>query len=557
MKYITLVSLILISFNLNAQVPVLVKDISPGAPPSMIGPSIAYHGNLIFTVSPGVLYTTTTQLWISDGTSSGTQFLKQFAPWGWNQFCFTLLNDKLYFAASDSTHGEELWVTDGTVAGTQMVLDIFPGGWGGFYGFDIAGVNKFATLGGKLYFVANDSLHGSELWVSDGTAAGTTMVLDINPAPTASGAQGEVVSANGKLYFPADDGVHGVEMWTSDGTAAGTHLVKDLDLIGNDTSTIGNLIVFNNNIYFTENMYYPYDSIYTPRPSRNFCVTDGTVGGTYILDTALGNTVDYAVLGSNLYFVGSGRLWVTDGTASGTRVVKTSLSSTCMPGASSPLLPNSITALNNKLYFYNGGPSSSYQSQIWVSDGTPAGTEKLLVPDSNTTSEVVTYHIIDAKGNLFFVGWDNSNNQWNLWKSDGTAGGTGIVPYSSAKPHFNFIDCDHGLGTMTLVDSVLYFGIEYDSTIGFELYKLAVNVGVPETRISINNFDIYPNPAENKITIASSYPIANVVINNLLGQVVYIQQHNSDKVQIDVSNLPAGIYLIRVNGSEVRKFLKE
>ena len=39
----------------------------------------------------------------------------------------------------------------------------------------------------------------------------------------------QMTSVNGTLYFTANDGVDGVELWKSDGTAAGTNLVKDLN----------------------------------------------------------------------------------------------------------------------------------------------------------------------------------------------------------------------------------------------------------------------------------------------------------------------------------------
>ena len=66
-----------------------------------------------------------------------------------------------------------------------------------------------------------------ELWKSDGTAAGTVMVKDINPG-SGNSAPLSLTNVNGKLYFAANDGADGDELWKSDGTAAGTLMVKDI-----------------------------------------------------------------------------------------------------------------------------------------------------------------------------------------------------------------------------------------------------------------------------------------------------------------------------------------
>jgi ELWxxDGT repeat protein len=79
-----------------------------------------------------------------------------------------------YFMGSDGTYGWELWKTDGTAAGTMMVKDINPGAGDGF-------LSPFTVLNSALYFSATDGVTGYELWKTDGTAAGTVMVKDINP----------------------------------------------------------------------------------------------------------------------------------------------------------------------------------------------------------------------------------------------------------------------------------------------------------------------------------------------------------------------------------------
>src|SRR5205823_14267370 len=78
------------------------------------------------------------------------------------------------------------------------------------------------TVGGFLYFDADDGAHGYELWRTDGTAAGTAMVADVNPGPGGSDAR-DFAAAGDKLFFLADDGTNQRQLYVTDGTAAGTH----------------------------------------------------------------------------------------------------------------------------------------------------------------------------------------------------------------------------------------------------------------------------------------------------------------------------------------------
>ena len=103
----------------------------------------------------------------------------------------TPMNGKVYFSGYDATNGRELFETDGTLAGTTLVKDINPGGGSSYptvgYG---AGLDQFAVLGGKLYFGANDGTNGHQLWTTDGTSARTTIVDEINPGSVGTNGQG-------------------------------------------------------------------------------------------------------------------------------------------------------------------------------------------------------------------------------------------------------------------------------------------------------------------------------------------------------------------------------
>ncbi|MBZ4416100.1 ELWxxDGT repeat protein [Myxococcus sp. RHSTA-1-4] len=148
-------------------------------------------------------------LYTSDGTPGTATLL-----FAWGRVStprhFTSYAGRLYFAAEENIgdpdgRGVELWVSDGTPAGTGRLVDIFPGE-------ENSGPRELNVFEGLLYFTADDGVHGRELWVSDGTAAGTRLARDIRPGPDGSSPYGLMVASR-KLYFAADDGEHGREPW--------------------------------------------------------------------------------------------------------------------------------------------------------------------------------------------------------------------------------------------------------------------------------------------------------------------------------------------------------
>ncbi len=81
--------------------------------------------------------------------------------------------------------------------------------------------------------------------------------------------------------------------------------------------------------------------------------------------------------------------------------------------------------------------------------------------------------------------------------------------------------------------------------------------GVPNTQVPVIHYDIYPNPATTSLTISSSNRINNVTITDLLGQIVSNGMYNSENVEVNVADLPPGVYLVKINDTVVRKFVKQ
>ena len=84
---------------------------------------------------------------------------------------------------------------------------------------------------------------------------------------------------------------------------------------------------------------------------------------------------------------------------------------------------------------------------------------------------------------------------------------------------------------------------------------------VTSTRISTlapnSTISIYPNPTQNVLNIAADEVITDVIVTNLVGQAVLNVQYNSRQVQVNIAALPPGIYLLKINGAVMRKFVKE
>ncbi len=472
------------------------------------------------------------ELWKSDGTAAGTTMLKDINPgeassWPHN---FVNFEGQLAFVANDGTHGLELWKSDGTAAGTVMVMDLFEGStsaapenlkvlpasvFGGLSKLFLTAYtstkdapvvvwtqltaqttviegelvipsedsypNRLFTLGQKLfffdssgewgnqlwesdatmegtkvfidlapnsgcfepifflpdsqvnevrYFVGEDIAHGMELWRTDGTVEGTKLIKDINPGSASSFpeflAQTDRQLSDGRYIFAADDGVNGKELWVTDLTEAGTILLKDTESGSNSGASIDSSL---NPLGGGRFLF----AMTTPTYGREPWVTDGTTAGTYLLkdiyagvgDSLGGEGPFFQVTPGKWIFSGNTsangqELWITDGTTAGTLLLKD-----IYAGAGSGM-PRGFTPVNGKWIFT--ASTAANGQELWITDGTAAGTFMVKELYAGNTGGVYMDLFRSDSSHTFvlFLGRTAANGI-ELWRSDGTASGTVIV----------------------------------------------------------------------------------------------------------------------------------
>lgn len=94
----------------------------------------------------------------------------------------------------------------------------------------------------------------------------------------------------------------------------------------------------------------------------------------------------------------------------------------------------------------------------------------------------------------------------------------------------------------------------------FPGYGQALDFNLAVGSLSSPDFDarslsVYPVPAKTALTIAYNEAIGSVQVYNQVGQEVYAGHGLGSKVDLDVSNFAAGVYIIRLsNGKQAKTF---
>lgn len=404
--------------------PYMVKDINPNGDAGLWSLT-AWQRKLYFQA------TTPHKkgLWTSDGTAQGTLHVKNLSLNLNTSFLKT--GRYLYFAADDGVHGTEPWLSDGTRDGTRLVTQLTPNK-------RPSGINFMGHLGSVAFFSAlmdRYEPYFSEFGRTDGTAGGTRALTYLN--------LGNGISVGNTFFFSANDHYFpdfSWELWKSDGTPRGTKKVKDIGYNGLTISAAmfghGGLVWF---------------LVTDDAGTYGLWRSDGTEQGTEMVK-AIGTSVTYplpfAQVPGGVFFLfrvgvnGPFELWYSDHTAEGTIKIH-DINSSNIPA---------LLAVGNTLYY--AAQDGTLKWNLWKSDGTAQGTVK--VADTNIMSGLVNM------GNTLYFDNQDETGDMELWQSDGTPEGTHIVAdinlHGSSEPQW-----------LTRVGKTLFFSAD-DGKHGRELW---------------------------------------------------------------------------------------
>ncbi len=520
----------------------MVKDIYPGATSSNVSYITRFNDKVVFQATAND--DDGAEVWISDGTEEGTYMIMDINLIGSSEPAgFTQLNEKIFiFAARDyesEVYGDEpqrwLWISDGTEEGTRLLKDCnvkYPG--------QITSNDDvhFMRVGRKVFFKADtkDNQYGEELWVTDGTEAGTLMLADINKK-VANEATGATAGAqldwftnfkNQKLFFTAYSDEYGNEPWVSDGTPEGTYMIADLTEGFEDNGNPRGHGAFTPRVYDD----YVYFRGFHPNYGLELFRTDFTREGTYMV----------ADLNTNP---------TANGTANGSPDLFCEFDGVLFMKASTGSDPASTNPVN-------------YGLELFYSNGTEGGTK--MQSDLNPgVGPNAAWEGIVISGSFYFRAQDQtppagSSQFWELFSMDS----------KDEFPH-KVVDLGEGrdfVHSLRNVDGDLFFTSDIIKSLfkyhyrkpGYDPVKdkeeMDPDFGDGPSGISTPGLQekaaisFYPNPARDVINIVSDCKIKGYIITDLTGRSMVSHKGSEAVISLSGLNLSKGTYILSIENEK-------
>jgi ELWxxDGT repeat protein len=312
-----------------------------------------------------------------------------------------------------------------TVRGTQVFKSVVPD-------LQTQFGNELVTFNGFVYFEANDDVHGNELWRTDGTNAGTSLVSDIYPGlPNTNSNPHRLTVVGDRLYFNAyNETTQSPEtVYYIDAVAPTTvKLAKAIPVGGGSPITaIGSLFGAPNGRAVMGrlaegNGYY---AVYAAPPgSDTFAkISAGaeSIGIVNVFSPAAtaGGWTYYNRGNVNVSPGQGGELWRTNGSV-------TESVADIYPGNTGSS-PSAFVATGNKVYFT--ADDGSHGRELWVTDPANKADTHIVhehVPGTAATSINDPGQV--ANGNiLYYVPANDPVTGAEVWRTDGTEAGTRVV----------------------------------------------------------------------------------------------------------------------------------
>jgi len=128
-----------------------------------------------------------------------------------------------------------------------------------------------------------------------------------------------------------------------------------------------------------------------------------------------------------------------------------------------------------------------------------------------------------------------------LWYGNATDAGTGNNPLPLTTP---------------TVDNATYYAVQVSGTCRSAALAVTIDFDLGAPSFAVNQLKYYPNPVNDILKVSYSENISELKLYNLVGQQILSKKVNANETQIDMSNLPAGTYMLEVSSGSNSKIVK-